>query len=127
MLANRNYRHLFLARVITIVGTGLAIKMAAYGDVAPVAGAFAARRTFLVAMDLVRAGVALCLPFISEVWQLSALIFVLQSDSATFTPTFQATIPEILSEERDYTRALSLSRLKLGAALGHDRPRFDGR
>ena len=28
-----------------------------------------------------------------------------------FTPTFQATIPDILPDERDYTRALSLSRL----------------
>src|SRR3546814_6033971 len=36
---------------------------------------------------------------------------VLQSASAAFTPTFQATIPDILPEERDYTRALSLSRL----------------
>ncbi|MBA6130060.1 MFS transporter, partial [Pseudomonas juntendi] len=39
------------------------------------------------------------------------LIFVLQSASAAFTPTFQATIPDILPDEREYTRALSLSRL----------------
>ncbi|MGE7993434.1 MFS transporter, partial [Pseudomonas sp. NPDC089554] len=30
---------------------------------------------------------------------------------AAFTPTFQATIPDILPDEREYTRALSLSRL----------------
>ncbi|OYX02211.1 MAG: MFS transporter, partial [Rhizobiales bacterium 32-66-8] len=39
------------------------------------------------------------------------LIFVLQSASAGFTPTFQATIPDVLPDERQYTRALSLSRL----------------
>lgn len=39
------------------------------------------------------------------------LIFVLQSASAGFTPMFQATIPDVLPDERDYTRALSLSRL----------------
>lgn len=39
------------------------------------------------------------------------LILVLQSASATFTPAFQALIPSVLPEERDYTRALSLSRL----------------
>ncbi|MCR2446289.1 MFS transporter, partial [Salmonella enterica] len=44
-------------------------------------------------------------------WQVYVLIFVLQSASAGFTPTFQATIPDVLPEEKEYTRALSLSRL----------------
>ncbi len=139
VLANRTYRHLFLAQVIALIGTGLAtvalgllaydlagadagavlgtalaIKMIAYVGVAPVAAAFAERlprRTMLVALDLVRAAVAVLLPFVTEVWQVYALIFVLQSASAGFTPTFQATIPDVLPEEKEYTRALSLSRL----------------
>ena len=139
VLANRTYRHLFLAQVIALAGTGLltvalgllayelagadagvvlgtalAIKMVAYVGVAPVVGAFAnqlPRRAFLVAMDLVRAAIALLLPFITEVWQIYVLIFLLQSASAAFTPTFQATIPDVLPDEKDYTRALSLSRL----------------
>uniref|UniRef100_UPI003ADE4560 MFS transporter n=2 Tax=Paracoccus sp. T5 TaxID=3402161 RepID=UPI003ADE4560 len=64
-----------------------------------------------VALDLVRAAVALCLPFVTEIWQVYVLIFVLQSASAAFTPTFQATIPDVLPDEARYTRALSLSRL----------------
>ncbi len=139
ILANRTYRHLFLAQVIALVGTGLAtvalgllafdlagaqagavlgtalaIKMTAYIGVAPIAAVFAERlprRAMLVSLDLVRALVALALPFVTEVWQIYVLIFVLQSASAAFTPTFQATIPDILSDEEDYTRALSLSRL----------------
>jgi H+ antiporter protein len=139
VLANRTYRHLFLAQVIALVGTGLAtvalgllaydlagdragavlgtalaIKMIAYVAVAPIAGAFAEvlpRRAMLVSLDLVRAAVALCLPFVTEIWQVYVLIFVLQSASAAFTPAFQATIPDVLPDERDYTRALSLSRL----------------
>jgi H+ antiporter protein len=139
VLADRTYRHLFLAQVAALLGTGLAtvalallaydlsgekaglvlgtvftIKMVAYVGIAPVAGAFAnrwPRRTMLVSLDLIRAVVALCLPFVSEVWQVYVLIFVLQSASAAFTPTFQATIPDILPEEDRYTRALSLSRL----------------
>lgn len=134
VLANRTYRHLFLAQVIALVGTGLAtvalgllaydiagpnagsvlgtalaIKMVAYVGIAPVVGAFAnrsPRRAFLVAMDLVRAAVAVSLPFVSEVWQVYLLIFLLQSASAAFTPTFQATIPDVLPEERT-TRARS--------------------
>ena len=139
ILANRTYRHLFAAQVIALIGTGLltvalgllafelageragavlgtalAIKMIAYVGVAPIVGGFAdrlPRRAFLVAMDLVRAGIALLLPFVTEVWQVYVLIFLLQSASAAFTPTFQATIPDLLPEEKDYTRALSLSRL----------------
>lgn len=139
VLKNRTYRHLFLAQAIALVGTGLAtvalgllafdlagaqagavlgtalaIKMAAYIGVAPVAAAFAEhlpRKAMLVTLDLVRAAVALMLPFVTEIWQVYVLIFVLQSASAAFTPTFQATIPDILPDEREYTRALSLSRL----------------
>ncbi len=139
VLANRTYRHLFAAQVLALTGTGLAtvalgllafdlagdragavlgtalaIKMIAYVGVAPVAAAFAERlprRAMLVGLDLVRAAVALLLPFVSEVWQVYVLIFVLQSASAAFTPTFQATIPDVLPAENDYTNALSLSRL----------------
>lgn len=139
VLVNRTYRHLFFAQVIALLGTGLAtvalgllafdlaaanagavlgtalaIKMLAYIGVAPVASALAERlprRAVLVALDLVRAAVALILPFVTQIWEIYVLIFVLQSASAAFTPTFQATIPDVLPEERAYTKALSLSRL----------------
>jgi MFS family permease len=139
ILANRTYRHLFLAQIIALIGTGLAtvalgllaynlaeanagevlgtalaIKMIAYVGVSPIAAAFAERlprKTMLIGLDLIRAAVALALPFVSEVWHVYVLIFVLQSASAGFTPTFQATIPDVLPDEKEYTRALSLSRL----------------
>jgi len=97
-----------------VLGTVFTIKMVAYVGIAPIAGAFADRvnrRALLVTLDLVRAGVALCLPFVTDVWQVYVLIFLLQSASAAFTPTFQATIPDVLPDEARYTRALSLSRL----------------
>ena len=96
-LRSRTYRHLFAAQVTALVGTGLAtvalgllayelagadagavlgtalaIKMIAYVGVAPVANAFVdwlPRRSFLAAMDAVRAAVALLLPFVDQVWQ----------------------------------------------------------
>lgn len=139
IFADRTYRHLFLAQVVALLGTGLAtvalgllafdlaqekaalvlgtvftIKMVAYVVIAPIAGAFAnqlPRRALLVTLDLVRAAVALALPFVTEIWQVYVLIFLLQSASAAFTPTFQATIPDILPDEARYTGALSLSRL----------------
>src|SRR6266566_2111251 len=72
---------------------------------------FLPRRAFLVSMDITRAAVALALPLVDQVWQVYVLIFILQSASAAFTPTFQATIPDVLPQEEAYTRALSLSRL----------------
>jgi H+ antiporter protein len=139
VLKNTTYRHLFLAQVISLVGTGLgtvalgllafdlagenagavlgtafAIKMIAYVSLAPIAGAFAdvvPRRAMLVGLDVVRAFIVAALPFVTEIWQVYVLIFVLQAASAAFTPTFQATIPDVLPAERDYTKALSLSRL----------------
>lgn len=138
-LANTVYRRLFMAQVLSLVGTGLAtvalgllayqlageragavlgtalaLKMVAYVGVAPVASAFThllPRRTLLVSLDLIRAVIALLLPIVTEVWQVYVLIFVLQACSAGFTPTFQATIPDVLPDEAEYTKALSLSRL----------------
>lgn len=133
------FRNLFAAQVIALIGTGLAtvalsllaydlagaeagavlgtalaIKMIVYVLLAPLSGAIVPanlRKPVLIALDLVRAGAALCLPFVNQIWQVYLLIALLQSASACFTPLFQSTIPEILKEERDYTRALSLSRL----------------
>ncbi|MFJ8013330.1 MFS transporter [Streptomyces sp. NPDC096339] len=136
---NRTYRRLFTAHAVALIGTGLAtvalsllahdlagdrasavlgtalaIKMIAYVAIAPVACAVACRiprRTLLVATDLLRAAVALALPFVTEIWQVYVLIFVLQSASAAFTPAFQATVPALFPAERDYTQALSMIRL----------------
>ena len=98
----------------TVLGTALAIKMVAYVTLAPVASAIVShlpRKHVLIAMDGVRAAIALLLPFVDSVWQVYVMIFLLQAASATFTPTFQALIPDILPKEADYTKALSLSRL----------------
>ncbi|MET4901620.1 MFS transporter [Paenarthrobacter sp. CC6] len=139
VLQDTTYRRLFLAQVVALVGTGLLtvalgllafdiagrnagaimgtallIKMLAYVGFAPVINALVARlpkKPVLIGADLVRAAMALCLPFITEAWQIYLVIFLLQSASATFTPAFQSLIPTVLRSERDYTRALSLSRL----------------
>lgn len=138
-LRNPTFRHLFAAQVVALIGTGLAtvalgllawdlageeagavlgtalaIKMVAYVTLAPIAAAVAERlprRAFLVALDLIRAGVIAFLPFVDQVWQIYVLIFALQAASAGFTPAFQAVIPDVLKDERDYTNALSLLRL----------------
>jgi MFS family permease len=139
VLRNVTYRRLFAAQIVALIGTGLltvalgllaydlagsnagavlgtalTVKMLAYVGLAPVINALVARwpkKRVLIGADLVRAVMALCLPFITDVWQIYIVIFLLQSASATFTPAFQSLIPTILKDERNYTRALSLSRL----------------
>ncbi len=139
VLENVTYRRLFTAQVTSLTGTGLAtvalallaydlsagdagavlgtamaLKMTAYVFVAPVVGGMVhrlPRRAFLIGLDVVRAAIVCCLPFVTEVWQIYVLIFLLNVCSAGFTPTFQATIPDVLPDEEEYTRALSLSRL----------------
>jgi MFS family permease len=138
-LRNRSYRLLFGAQLCALLGTGLitvalalmaheiagrrageilgmalAIKMVAYVAVAPFASALAARlprKGLLIGLDAVRAGIAVALPFAQEAWQVYGLMAVLFTASAAFTPAFQAMIPDILPDEDEYTKALSLSRL----------------
>lgn len=138
-LAHPVYRRLFVAQVVALAGTGLAtvalgllaydlagpdaggvlgtalaVKMVAYVVVAPLAAAAVARlprRAVMIGADLLRLVVVLGLPFAGEVWQVYLLVFVLQAASATFTPTFQSVVPDVLPDEDDYTSALSLSRL----------------
>jgi MFS family permease len=139
LFSYRDYRHLFAAQVVALFGTGLttvalgllayqlagadaasvlgtalAIKMTAYVAGAPVAAAHAdrfPRRLMRVSLDLTRATVVVALPFIDQVWQVYVPIAVLQSASAAFTPTVQAVIPDVVTDESDYTAALSASQL----------------
>ncbi|MGC9368422.1 MAG: MFS transporter [Paracoccaceae bacterium] len=139
VLSHPTYARLFAAQVVALLGTGLltialgllaydiageragtvlglalTIKMVAYVGLSPVANAVVARlnrKHVMIGADLVRACAALSLPFIDSAWQIYLAVFILQAASATFTPTFQAVIPDVLPEEGDYTRALSLSRL----------------
>lgn len=139
VLSNRTYATLFTAQVVALLGTGLmtialsllaydlagdaagavlgtalTIKMVAYVGLSPVLAAIAERlprKAVMIGADLVRAAVALALPFVTGVWQIYVLILLLQTASASFTPAFQATIPDVLPDEDDYTQALSLSRL----------------
>ena len=137
VLRNPTYRALFSAQVVALLGTGLltvalgllafdlagdaagsvlgtalTIKMVAYVGVAPLMAALVDRlpkKVVLVGADAVRFAIAVSLPFVTEIWQIYALVFVLQSASATFTPAFQALIPSVLPDAKEYTRALALS------------------
>ena len=136
---NKSFLKLFTAQIIALVGTGLstialallaydfalneagkvlgfalAFKMVAYVVFAPIIGGFVhkiPRKLFLILMDVLRALVVLLIPFISEIWHIYALIFILNLFSAGFKPVFQALIPDILTNDKQYGKALSYSRV----------------
>ncbi|HJP05030.1 MAG: MFS transporter [Chromatiales bacterium] len=138
-LRHTEFRKLFSAQVIALVGTGLttvaltllaynmagenagivlgtalSFKMVAYVVFAPIVGGMAhrfPRKPLLISLDVVRAVIVLLMPFVTAVWQIYLLIFLLNLFSAGFKPVFAATIPDILPDERQYTQALSYSRL----------------
>jgi len=137
--SNKSFLQLFIAQIIALVGTGfstialallaydlalneagrvlgiaLAIKMIAYVVFAPIIGGIVhriPRKLFLILMDILRAIVVLLIPFISQVWHIYVLIFVLNLFSAGFKPVFQALIPDILVDEKQYGKALAYSRV----------------
>lgn len=139
VLQHRTFRRLFMSHIVALLGTGLAtiaigflavdiaggnasgvigtilaIKMVTFLLVGPVAPVIAQRlqaRRLLVATDLIRASAAFALPFVDNIMTAYILIVVLQAASALFTPTFQAAIPTVLKDEKDYTNGLALSRL----------------
>ncbi len=140
-LANGVFRWLFLGQLVSLIGTGLstvalallafelepqdagwilgialAIKMVAYLSVAPVVGGYASqlpRKKWLAGLNLGRAGLVALLPLCQEPWQLFVLMFLLNAMAAGYTPVYQALLPDVLPDEKEYTQALSLSRLAM--------------
>ena len=136
---NRNFRLLFGAQIISLLGSGvttvglalfayqltggvsatavignaLTLRILAFLLFSQPAGVIAdrvSRKKILIAADLVRCALLALFPFITVVWQIYALIFAINAVTAFFTPTFEASIPEIVSGEQ-YVKALSLSRV----------------
>jgi len=136
---NRNYVLLFSAQIISLLGSGvttvglalfayqltggaaatavigsaLFLRILAFLIFSQPAGVLAdrfSRKKILVAADVLRFALLALFPFITEVWQIYTLIFLINAITAFFTPTFEASIPEVVGEEQ-YVKALSYSRI----------------
>jgi MFS transporter, NRE family, putaive nickel resistance protein len=139
LMGNRNFVLLFSAQIISLTGSGLTtiglalfahqlvegssaaliignaltLRILAFLLFSQFAGILADRinrKQMLIIADVVRFGMLLLFPFISSVWQIYLMIFLINAATAFFTPTFDATIPEIAGREH-YVKALSLSRV----------------
>jgi NRE family putative nickel resistance protein-like MFS transporter len=136
---NRDFTLLFAAQVISLVGSGattiglalfayqmagpssatvvvgnaLTLRIVAFLLFSQPAGVLADRvdrKSILVASDVVRAVLLGLLPFVTTVWQIYALIFVINAVTAFFTPTYEASVPAVVGETQ-IVKALSVSRI----------------
>lgn len=139
LLQNRNFTLLFAAQVVSLTGSGvttvglalfaygltrgqsatavignaLMLRILAFLLFSQPAGVIADRfnrKNILIGADLIRFGLLGLFPFITAVWEIYGLIFAINAVTAFFTPTFEATIPEIAGPQH-YVQALSLSRV----------------
>lgn len=101
------------ASATAVIGNALMLRILAFLVFSQPAGVIAdrvSRKRILIAADIVRFGLLALFPFINSVWQIYLLIFLINAVTAFFTPTFEASIPEVVGEEH-YVKALSLSRV----------------
>jgi len=94
-----------------VLSAALTLRITAFVLLSPLAGAIADRidrKTIMVTTHLVRMLIVSLLPFVSEVWHIYLLVFVLNLFNAFFTPTYQATIP-LVTGQQDYPQAIALS------------------
>lgn len=139
LIANRNFKLLFSAQVISLAGSGVttvglalfAHQLVGGGSAAAVIGnalmlrilAFllfsqpagvladrANRKHMLILADLLRFGLMALFPFVHSVWQIYLMIFLINAATAFFSPIYDATIPDVVGQEH-YVKALSLSRV----------------
>ncbi len=91
-----------------VLGTALSLKMLAYIVAAPFVGVLIRhipRKPLLIALDVLRAGSLLVLPFVTATWHVFALVFVFSLASAVFTLVYQTVVPYLLANQQDYTPA----------------------
>jgi MFS transporter, NRE family, putaive nickel resistance protein len=95
----------------TILAVTLTLRVTAYVVLSPLAGALADRidrKRLMIVTHLARMGIVCLLPFVTQIWQIYALVLSLNVFSAFFTPTYTATIPLVTTKD-SYSQAISLS------------------
>jgi MFS transporter, NRE family, putaive nickel resistance protein len=99
-------------RAAAVLGIALTMRVTAFVLLAPFAGALAdrlSRKALMVGALSARMVVLLLLSGATQEWQVYLFMFLLNSLTAFFTPTYQATIPAVTGGAAEYRRAVSLS------------------
>ena len=95
----------------TVLAVSLTLRVMAFVVLSPIAGALADRidrRRLMITTHLARMGIVCLLPFVTQIWQIYAIIFSLNVFHAFFTPTYTATIP-LVTTKATHAQAIALS------------------
>ncbi len=94
-----------------VLATALTCRIVAFIVCAPFVGMIADkfdRKLILISTHLVRMLLVGLLPFVQTIWQLYAIVLVINVFHACFTPTYQASIP-IVTQPQEYAPAMALA------------------
>jgi MFS transporter, NRE family, putaive nickel resistance protein len=106
----------------TVLAVALTLRVTAFVLLSPLAGAIADqvdRKHLMITTHLARMGIVCLLPFVTQVWQIYAIVLLLNVFYAFFAPTYTATIPLVTTAaERAPAIALSSATYQLLGVLG---------
>jgi NRE family putative nickel resistance protein-like MFS transporter len=99
------------AQSAVILSTALTLRVVAFIVFSPFAGVLSDRvdrKKILYITHFVRMIIVVCMVFIAQIWQIYALVFLLNVFNAFFTPTYKSIIPHIV-DRPEYRQAIGLS------------------
>ena len=94
-----------------VLSGALTLRVTAFVLLSPLAGAIAdrfERKRIMIVTHLMRMVIISLMPFVTQIWQIYALVLALNVFNAFFTPTYQATIP-LVTGQAEYPQAIALS------------------
>ena len=94
-----------------ILAVALTLRVMAFVLLSPIAGAIADhldRKRLMMTTHLARMGIVCLLPFVTQTWQIYAIVLALNVFYAFFTPTYTATIP-LVTTAAECPKAIALS------------------
>lgn len=94
-----------------ILSGALTLRVLAFVVLSPIAGSIADqfdRKRIMVVTHVARMGIVCLFPFVTQAWQIYAIVLALNVFYAFFTPTYTATIP-LVTKQDEYQRAIALS------------------
>jgi MFS transporter, NRE family, putaive nickel resistance protein len=95
----------------TVLAGALTLRVTAFVVLSPIAGAIADhvdRKRIMLVTHLARMLIVCLLPFVTQIWQIYAIVLALNVFYAFFTPTYTATIP-LVTGKAEYPQAIALS------------------
>ncbi len=110
------------AQAGTVLAGALTLRVTAFVILSPIAGAIAdraSRKGLMIVTHFARMFIVCLLPFVTQIWQIYAIVLSLNLFYAFFAPTYTATIPLVTTTvERSQAIALSSATYQLLGVLG---------